>query len=436
MVDYELAAAGTGWACSASAMTLLATQPRIRALSSQPPLLLRFPAVYQCLVSVMAAFRLREVAALAALVVASLAAPAQVKTVALGRDHTCVLLLENGGVRCWGGNSHGQLGVGLPSSPQLRQQHLTQLLSPPTRDVITNIAALSAGHRYNCVVVKGSGGVRCWGTNFSGECGVPVTQPAYRSMLLAPPTADVMTGVAEVVAGHSHACVIMAANRGVRCWGFNMFYQANTTVKNPSQQAFMSVALPSTTDIVTGAERLAVGEDFTCALLREGDALHCWGSNAWGQYGWRSPYHTPPSQPFSLGKLSWMSAGEWFMCGVWGNGSHGLKCWGSNTHHRAGGAVDAPGKPTFITPDAGYLLEGVMMVSAGHSHACAVIAGTGGVRCWGSNVNVQCGVDNVDAVPVPPATDIIRGVAEVVAGYAHTCHHGSQSRAALLGHKQ
>ena len=65
-------------------------------------------------------------------------------------------------------------------------------------------------------------------------------------------------------------------------------------------------------------------------------------------------------------------------------------------------------------PPSSDVLTGVSQIAAGFTHTCALMASTGGVRCWG-----QTTASN--SVLVPPITDVLTGVAEISAGDAHTC---------------
>lgn len=61
-------------------------------------------------------------------------------------------------------------------------------------------------------------------------------------------------------------------------------------------------------------------------------------------------------------------------------------------------------------------------VSAGYQHTCAILAGT--VTCWGDNVSGQLGIGNFaasDDAYYLPGTYILVGVISVSAGFAHTC---------------
>lgn len=55
-------------------------------------------------------------------------AQATVSSVSLGADHTCALL-AGGEVKCWGGNSFGQLGYDVYSN----------FTSPPTQPVVSGV---------------------------------------------------------------------------------------------------------------------------------------------------------------------------------------------------------------------------------------------------------------------------------------------------------
>ena len=85
--------------------------------------------------------------------------------VAAGDKHTCALL-NNGHVKCWGSNSSGQLGDGNSGG-------YTDIPSPVTGSVITTgekAVAISAGGNATCALLE-NGGVKCWGFNTQGQLG-------------------------------------------------------------------------------------------------------------------------------------------------------------------------------------------------------------------------------------------------------------------------
>ena len=65
-------------------------------------------------------------------------------------------------------------------------------------------AFISLGFKHSCVLMSG-GGVRCWGNNEVGQLGDGTS--IDRS---TPPTTDVLTGVQAIAAGDDHTCGVCA----------------------------------------------------------------------------------------------------------------------------------------------------------------------------------------------------------------------------------
>ena len=200
---------------------------------------------------------------------------AGVSQIAAGYGHTCALMSGSGGVRCWGYNSNGQLGDGTT----------TDLHSPPSSDVLAGVSQIAAGSYHTCALMMSTSGVRCWGYNSNGQLGDGTTTSLY-----SPPGSDVLTGVSQIAAGSSHTCTLMRGTGGVRCWGFNNFGQlGDGTTTN--------VHSPPSNGILTGGSQITTGQFYTCALIGSTGGVRCWGYNYYGQLGdgTTADLHSPPS---------------------------------------------------------------------------------------------------------------------------------------------
>jgi alpha-tubulin suppressor-like RCC1 family protein len=185
-----------------------------------------------------------------------------VASVAPGGSHTCART-TGGGVMCWGGNDHGQLGDGT----------VTFRTTPTAVSGLgSGAAAITAGESHTCALTV-AGAVVCWGDNRWGVLGDGTTTDRPTPTAVA----GLGSGMVAVTAGARHTCALKW-DTSVVCWGLNdrgQLGDGTTTDRlTPTVVAGLSY----------GAVAVTAGEHHTCALTTAG-AVFCWGANSEGQLG-------------------------------------------------------------------------------------------------------------------------------------------------------
>lgn len=192
-----------------------------------------------------------------------------VAKVATGGFSTCALL-TSGAVKCWGNNSHGQLGDGTNTD----------------RSTPVDVSGISAGAvdiavgiRHACAALS-DGGVKCWGDNGEGQLGV---EPAgFQQSRNTPAIVTGVGGVVKAAAGSYHTCALTGGG-AVTCWGNNNAGELGIGFASNYEKPAGVVGLSSGANAIV-ASRADLFGDHTCAIMG-GGAVRCWGFNRWGQTG-------------------------------------------------------------------------------------------------------------------------------------------------------
>ncbi len=305
-------------------------------------------------------------------------------------------LTKAGGVDCWGRNASGELGDGTTTDRSVPVDVL---------GLTSGVSAVSAGGAYTCALTDHRG-VTCWGDNSFGELG-------DGSMTNSSTPVDVSaltSGVAAISSGQYAASALMVSG-GVKCWGDNGQGQLGDGSRTSTSTAV------DVSGLASGVVAVSAGGSHTCALTVSG-GVKCWGDNDQGQLGDGS--RTSTSTPVDVSGLASgvvaVSAGGSHTCALMVSG--GVKCWGDNDQGQLG---DGSRTSTSTPVDVSGLASGVVAVSAGGSHTCALMV-SGGVECWGDNDQGQVG--DGTAASTSTAVDVsglASGVVALSAGSSDTC---------------
>lgn len=213
----------------------------------------------------------------------------------------------------------------------------------------------------------------------------------------------------EIAAGYGHTCAVTTGG-GLRCWGANVEGQlGNGTATD--------VAVPGVVDVsglASGVVAVAAGGFHTCALTSAG-GVKCWGDNLYGQLG--DGANADSSTPVNVSGLSSgviaISAGWSHTCALTSEG--GVRCWGHNHFGWLGdGTTTDRNTPVGVTG----LSSGITAIASGTLHTCAVRSG-GGVTCWGYGQSDDPTVFT-SHVPVD-VPDLGAGVIAITASLDRTC---------------
>ncbi len=236
-----------------------------------------------------------------------------VKALTVGAEHTCALL-EAGGVKCWGGNRHGQVGDGT-GEDRLAPVAVSGLMGDVSRmsasgnltcawgkneanapwcwgrgygyldtNYISQPSSLSGTQGppiRNCVdcqkiicTLQSSGAVLCSGDNFFGQMGDGTREK--RTVPASP--LGLSSGVTALVSGKDHHCALLTGG-GVKCWGYNSSGQLGDGSRRESSVPIDVLGLNR------GVREIVARGEQTCAILASGGSTLCWGLNSGGASG-------------------------------------------------------------------------------------------------------------------------------------------------------
>ena len=265
--------------------------------------------------------------------------------------------------------------------------------SGPNTGIDCNISFTAGASSENCSIT----------IQVSDDAGGAITANANIVVYESPP-------ISAIAAGWYHTCALTTGN-GAKCWGYNYYGQIGD---NTTTDRFTPV------DVVTlssGVVAISLGSVHTCALTTAG-GVKCWGRNKYGQLGdnTTTDRHMPVDVVGLSSGVAAISAGYYHTCALTTAG--GVKCWGWNGSGQLG---DNTTTNQHAPVDVIGLSSGVIAISAGGSHTCALTT-AGGVKCWGYNLYGEIG-DNTTTDRHTPVDvyGLSSGVAAISTGNWHTC---------------
>ncbi len=309
-----------------------------------------------------------------------------------GGYHTC-LLSVSGEVQCWGSGAQGQLGN---NALEAAGAPVNVVENADSSTPLSGVVQITSGESHSCALTRDKE-VKCWGQEYTQwsiaqSSGKPQANQDRNAPVKMP-----LSGMVAVSAGWSHTCAL--TERGaLKCWGENDYGElGNGTTTNSFAPVDVLEAAGSSTPL-SGVVQISVATHLSCALL-SGGRVKCWGGNDYGNLGNDSTAdsYTPVDVVEASGSstpLSGVAAVSSSMsrtCALMDSG--GVKCWGSGNSGGLGNGADENRKyPVDVLEGEGSStpLSGVVQVSAGTGHVCALMD-SGGVKCWGNGSAGQLG---------------------------------------------
>ncbi len=232
-----------------------------------------------------------------------------VSAMSAGYGQTCALT-NSGGMKCWGDNAGGQLGDGT---------QIQRTIAVDVTGLTSGVSFIATGVAHSCAVTV-NGGLKCWGANDSGILGDGTTIARLTPVSVL----NLFVSVSAVTATGASTCAL-TSNGGVKCWGSNQSGQLGDGTTTTRLTAV------DVTGLASGVVAMAMGGSFACALTSAG-GVKCWGNNTLGQLGVGNvPQQLTPVNVLGLTSgVSAIAAGATHACALTTAG--GVKCWGANTN--------------------------------------------------------------------------------------------------------
>lgn len=274
-----------------------------------------------------------------------------IQSIALGKEHSCVLTYGLREVYCWGGNGWGELGDG--NAP-------TESAAPVKVSGLSGVTQISASVRHTCALLD-TGRLKCWGDNQFGQLGNgSFTSSDIPVSVIGPLAAG--ERVSSVSAGYEQTCAVTEGGKAY-CWGGNENGELGLGDGSGIRWDY-----PQQLPGLTGVTSISSGYGVTCAVVAT--KAKCRGYGGWGQLGdGTTTWRTSPVDVSSISGLTSVhsiSVGRHVTCAVSTLGS--AWCWGTNDRGQVGNGTNNDVRVP--VPVAG-LYAGIDGVAAGEDFACA-----------------------------------------------------------------
>jgi alpha-tubulin suppressor-like RCC1 family protein len=267
-------------------------------------------------------------------------------------------------------------------------------------------ATVSGGVAMTCAVTS-TAEVKCWGGNHVGQLG----NGTQVDSLLPVQVQGLSGNTTSVIATPLNACALSTSG-GMKCWGADHRGQLGNASGVSSSTAIQ------VTGLTTGVKAMAGGEEFTCALMNNGE-VKCWGNTYIDvdNDGIDDSGNTPTTIsgiPQDIVSIS--AGGGKYACVL--SATSGVWCWGQNSSGQLG---DGSTVDRFVPVQITALPSSIRSLSTAQNHSCAVTS-TGGVKCWGSNTFGKLGDGTTNNSNIPVSVLGLTGPAiSVSTGYYHSC---------------
>lgn len=352
-----------------------------------------------------------------ALVAVNLGTGRTAKAIAVGADHSCVIL-DNESVKCWGDNASGQLGLDDFANRGDNAGEMGDSLPPVNLGTGRRAKSITSSGNQTCVILDDKS-VKCWGANDRGQLGNGDNAGSKASLgdesgemaALAPVALGGGRTAKAITTGVFHTCALLD-NKTVKCWGGNGNGQLGLGDTNDRGDNEPLSEVPAV-NLGVRVRSIHVSYETGCAIL-ENRSVQCWGYNNYGQLGLgdtNSRGDESGEMGDALGAVE-LGTGRTakalpvvanysdFVCAVLDNNA--LKCWGRNLFGQLGyGDTSNRGdEPNEMADNLPVVDVGTgrtaKAVATGRWHTCALLD-NGSVKCWGRSDYGQLGYGDTNS---------------------------------------
>lgn len=205
--------------------------------------------------------------------------PGKAVDIAVGEDASYALL-DDGVVYAWGGNTHGELGLGTSALKERLSNGEIGVATPRPVPGLRDAVQIAATG-YSAFAVLRDGSVRAWGGRNAGILGDGVVPARWGEAVPDAPLPVVVpgaTGVRQLSAAAGHALALTVDGR-VLAWGANGVGQLGTGSREPSSIARV-VEVQGLGEVVG----VVAGREVSSVLKRDG-TVWVWGGYGFGLFG-------------------------------------------------------------------------------------------------------------------------------------------------------